>query len=355
MRIADLVFFSVVLISLYSCGQNPPVEDQDYLVVEGKTMGTYYRVVYDDTLKRDLSHPVEKLLEEINFEVSTYIDSSIISRFNHSVEGIDLGGNEGAGENSAHFQANLAACREAFEKSGGAFDPTVMPLVNYWGFGYTGKNPVLKVDSLKIDSLLAFIGFDKVELAVQEDRLLIKKKLPGVELDFGGCAQGYAIDEIGRYLESLNIKNYLVDIGGEARGRGRNPQGEPWKIGINRPVEGVGKTDIETVIPLDNLSVSTSGNYQNFYEVDGVKYSHTINPFTGFPERSRLLSASVFSKDCTAADTYATAFMVMGLEKARKLAETLPGIEGFFIYSGPDGELLETYTSGLKSWFKEPK
>ncbi len=355
MRIFDLILFSAAIVFLQSCRQEKPSTDQDYLVVEGKTMGTYYRVVYDDTLKRDLNPPIENLLEEINNEVSTYIDSSIISRFNHSTEGIDLGGNEGAGENSAHFQANLAACREAFEKSGGAFDPTVMPLVNYWGFGYTGKNPVLKVDSVKIDSLRAFVGFDKVELAVEEDRLLIKKKFPGVELDFGGCAQGYAIDAIGRYLESLNIKNYLVDIGGEARGRGRNPQGEPWKIGINRPVEGAEKTDIEAVIPLDNLSVSTSGNYQNFYEADGVKYSHTINPFTGFPERSRLLSASVFSKDCTAADTYATAFMVLGLEKATALAEKLPGIEAFFIYSGPDGELLESYTSGLKSWFEKPK
>ena len=344
-------FFLIAVSGLFftDCRQEQPADD--YTVLEGQTMGTYYRITYQDEKDRDFQSALDSLFVRINLQVSTYIDSSVISRFNQSADGLDLGPADA--EANDHFLVNLVLAREVYERSGGAFDPTVMPLVNYWGFGYTGKDPIRSVDSLKVDSLLEFVGFDKVELISRDNRLFLKKQSPGTQLDFSACAKGYAVDEAGRFLEKHGISNYLVDIGGEARGRGQNPKGAPWNIGINKPVEGAPMNEIETAAPLKDLSVATSGNYRNFYEVDGRKFSHTINPITGFPERTTLLSSSVFYFYCITADAYATAFMVLGLERAMALAEELPDIEAFFIYAKPDGALGEAYTSGAKAWFEK--
>ncbi|MDX1943253.1 MAG: FAD:protein FMN transferase [Saprospiraceae bacterium] len=336
-----LIFFSLSFLVI-ACKNESKETQKAYISFEGKTMGTYYKITYDDSLGRNLQEEVERLLIEINDEVSTYIPTSTISQFNQSEMGIDVNG-------KAHFLGNFLKAREVCAQSGGAFDPTVMPLVNYWGFGYTEKKPVTQVDSMKIDSLIAFVGMDKVSL----DEGFLKKIKPSVQLDFSGIATGYAIDTLGGLLEAKGIKNYLVDIGGEQRARGVNAHGAIWNIGINVPKEGAPKNEIQATVELKDWTISTSGNYRNFYDANGVKYSHTINPKTGFPERNTLLSASVFSENCITADAWATAFMVMGIDKAYEMATQLPEVEAYFIYGTPDGGMSVKYTSELASLFEK--
>lgn len=221
-----------------------------------------------------------------------------------------------------------------------------MSLVNYWGFGYTPKEPVTQVDSVKIDSLMQYVGFGKVKLSDKNGYAVISKN-PAVKIDFGGTGQGYGIDAVSDFLEMKGIGNYLVDIGGESRARGKNPRGKWWTIGINTPSPDAAVDEYTQVIELRNMSVSTSGNYRNFYEVDGGKYSHFISPVSGFPEKSNLLSASVFAENCTYPDALATGFMVLGLDAAFELASQLKEIEALFIYSDENGDMKVKYTDGV--------
>ncbi len=337
----------IVLLAFSACKQDQTKQPATsrYVVLEGETMGTYYGLNYGDSLGRNFQAAVDSLLLEINLGVSTYIESSVISKFNQAESTLKLEDTLQGPER--YFLDNFYAAKSVFHRSGGAFDPTVMPLVNYWGFGYTPKRPVLSVDSVKVDSLLRYVGFDKISLRGG----VLTKSLPGVQLDFGGCAKGYGVDAMGRLLESKGIYNYLVNIGGEVRARGVNAKGLVWTIGINKPVEDGSLEDVQATHTLKDRCVSTSGNYRNFYEVNGVKYSHTINPKTGFPERTTLLSASVFSDSSVISDAFGTAFMVLGKEKAFKLAQTLKGVDAFLIYGKSDGSMGTQFTDGLKDEF----
>jgi thiamine biosynthesis lipoprotein len=328
----------MLLAVLTSCS---PAVERNYLQLEGETMGTYYRITYADAEERDFQPEIDELLRDLNMQVSTYIESSTISRFNRAERELVLS------EADTHFLANLEAARTIYERTDGAFDPTVMPLVNYWGFGYAEKKPVTGVDSTRVDSLMRFVGMDKVTLSRENGQAVLRKMLPGVQLDFSALAKGYGVDLVGRRLEAKGVRHYLIDIGGELVGRGKSPRGMAWKVGINVPREEAAFSEIQQTIPLVDKAVATSGNYRNFYEVDGVKYSHTINPKTGYPERNTLLSASVFAGDCMTADGYATACMVMGVDKAYELIDRLPELEAYFIYSDPAGLMQVRYTEGL--------
>jgi thiamine biosynthesis lipoprotein len=252
-----------------------------------------------------------------------------------------------------HFYSNLMAASMAYERTQHAFDPTIMPLVNYWGFGYTPHKAVEKVDSLIVDSLMQYVGFEKMEILDRGGFVVLKKNQPGVQLDFGGTGQGYGVDIVAEFIELKGIKNYLVDIGGESRGRGKNSKGDWWAIGINTPKPEADVTDFTRIIQLQDMSVTTSGNYRNFHEMDGQKYSHFISPSTGFPEKSNLLSVSVFGKDCLTPDALATGFMVLGLDKSFNLASQMDNIEALFIYSNDKGELQYKYTPGVEKMFLE--
>ena len=320
-------------------------------------MGTYYRITYGDSEQRNFQPGIDSLLQALNMEVSTYIEDATISRFNRADSSLSLfldpyTGQED-GYRNQHFLANFLKAKDVYAKTSGYFDPTVMPLVNYWGFGYTPKKPVEAVDSSRVDTMLLFVGFDKVQMAAAGQDTLFRKALPGVQLDFSALAKGYGVDLVAEFLATRGVENYLVDIGGEAIARGKSARGDYWKIGINTPREDAAPDDIQTAVPLQNQAVATSGNYRNFYEAGGVKYSHTINPKTGFPERNTLLSASVFARDCMTADAYATAFMAMGVDKAFALASQLPEVEAYFIFSTPDGAMGIRYTAGLTPLFDE--
>jgi len=347
MKVNILITF-IYLVLTFSCSDTNVTEHQ-FKVVEGKTMGTYYRLTYLDSQNRDFFKEVDSILIAINDEVSTYIPTSTISRFNKSDLKFVVPNTNG------HFIGNFKAAKFVADLSTQMFDPTIGPLINYWGFGYTGRKPVTKVDSSKVDSLLKFVGLNNIKYYEEGDSSYFIKKYPGVELDFGGIAQGYAIDVLSQFLKNKGVKNYLVDLGGEFVARNKNPKSVYWQVGINIPKEDADIHSIQTIFSLINEAISTSGNYRNFHEVNGVKYSHTINPYTGFPEKNTLLSVSIFGPECTIADGLATACMAMGLDKSQLLLEYLPDYEGYFIYSKPDGKVETYYTSALKEKIEKLK
>lgn len=317
-------------------------ENQVYSVLQGETMGTYYRVTCYDPQGRDFQPSLDSLLQAINAEVSTYIPTSTISRFNQAESTFTLEGD------LSHFTANFLRSREIWALTDGAFDPTVMPLVNYWGFGYTPKRPVTRVDSLAVDSLLALVGFSAVLGLESPDQTTLHKSHPEVQLDFSAIAKGYAVDVLGQFLVERGVQDLLVDIGGEARAWGRSPRGDAWLLGVNIPDEEADLKALYTSLPLKNKAMATSGNYRNLYQVDGRTYSHTIHPRTGFPERNNLLSATILAGDCMTADALATACMVLGLDGARDLVTDIPGVEALLIFGDSDGSMRSWASPGLE-------
>lgn len=339
-----LLVFSLFLILLAAC-QNEVATPNKIAITKlhGKTMGTTYSITYQDSLEQDFQGAIDSLLKAINQEVSTYIKDSKISIFNSSSELV-------LEQNSTHFIRNFERAKQIYTQSNGWFNPTVMPLVNYWGFGYTEKRAVADVDSAVVDSLVQLVVFDSVRLIQNEKNWLVQKTNPAIQLDFSAIAKGDAVDVVGLFLEQKGIVSYVVEIGGEVRARGKTLKGYAWRAGINVPSEDAATNSLQAALELDNRSLATSGNYRNFHEINGQKYAHTINPQTGYPEKNRLLSASVVAPDCATADAFATAFMAMGLDKAWELVNELPEIEAYFIYSDETGDFQTKYTEGLAAF-----
>ena len=307
---------------------------QQEVYIQGMTMGTIaYNIKYLDAKARNFKKEIDSLLYDFNQALSTYIPDSEISRFNR----------EGTVRfSSPYFPEVLAASARIYEASGGAFDPTLGPLIDAWGFG-DGK--MLLLDSAKVDSLLAFLGFDKVEF----DRNSVKKRIPEVKLNFSAIAKGQAIDIVAEWLLTVGIKNFMVEIGGEVRANGVNAVQTPWAIAIEVPDENrVG--DYFDAVYLENQGMASSGNYRNFRILeDGRKVAHTIDPHTGFPKMQTLLSATVLAPDCMLADGYATACMVLGLEKSIALITSDSTLEAYFIYVDKKREINAYISPGLHS------
>ena len=237
-----------------------------------------------------------------------------------------------------YFYPILKIAKQVYKYSEGAFDPTVMPLVNAWGFG---QKDITKVDSTKIDSLKSFVGFDKIFFSKDS----VHKKDYRTQIDFGGIGQGYGADMITTFLQAKGIKNMLVELGGEGMAVGINlEKGKEWEIGILDPRSDYANQFFKATVKIKNRAFTTSGSYFNYREVDGVKYSHIIDPVSGYPIAHRLLSASVFASDATTADAWATALMVVGKEKAIGLLNKHVELDGFLIYSDEHGA-LQTYTT----------
>lgn len=222
---------------------------------------------------------------------------------------------------------------EISEMTSGAFDITAGPLVNAWGFGPEERR---KMSQEKVDSLLALTGYRNVKL---EDGRIVKENR-GMKLDMSAVAKGFTCDLLAEYLKGKGCRNYMVEIGGEVVAKGINEKGRVWTIGINRPDEMAffASTDIQAKVRIPGNALATSGNYRNYYEEDGKKYAHTIDPKTGYPVQHNLLSTTIIADNCMDADALATAFMVMGLEKSIELANRIPGIKVYFIYSDDNGE-----------------
>jgi len=331
--VVALVFAAIWFLST---GKDQIYQEKYKVELSGVTMGTIYNVKYLDLQRRNLQPQIDSLLALFNQSLSTYIPDSEISAFNKTDTLVFQ---------TPFFLPVLKKSEEVYRKTNGAFDPTVMPLVNAWGFGPEDKR---LPDSSLVDSLLQFVGFDKVGF----DNEKAYKRKPGVQLDFSAIAKGYGVDAVADYLISQGVSNLMVDIGGEVKCKGKNERNQPWKIGINSPLPDSGRW-LYAVLSLEDRAVATSGNYRNYYK-DGEKViSHTISPFTGYPARDRLLSATVVANDCMTADAYATGFMAMGLDASKKLLLENPELEGYLIYKNDGGSLESFFTPGIEKMIEE--
>ena len=305
-----------------------------YRKIAGFTQGTTYHITYEDKANLDFTAAVDTILHKFDLVFSAYIPNSVVSRINNndpSVEVDDL------------FIELYKKSVEVYKETGGDFDLTVAPLVDAWGFG-PGKKSV--IDSARIDSLLQFVGMDKIWL---EGNKLVKK-LPGIKIDVNSIAQGYSVDLLYHFFEQMGIKNFMVEIGGEVRSKGKNPDGNIWRIGLDKPSDRntLPGEELQTIILLDNKAVTTSGNYRKYFEENGIKYSHIIDPHTGYPYRNSLLSVTVIADDALTADGYDTGLMVLGLEGARNMLKRHPELQAYMIYADEKGQFQVEFTKGIQ-------
>ncbi len=302
-----------------------------YRTNEGMVFGTIYKITYQSD--EDLHHDIKTALQEVDNALSPYNPNSIITRINH---------NEDTTLNTLFTDVFYMAQKVSAETEG-AFDITVAPLVNAWGFGF--KNSI-SIDTQTIDSLRQFIGYQKVK--IENDKVI--KEDNRLMLDCSSIAKGYGVDRVAQTLDKKGVKNYMVDIGGEVFIKGKNPKMNRWRIGINKPIEDSLSVnqELQTILEITDAAMATSGNYRKFYYKDGKRYAHTIDPRIGYPIQHNILSATVIAKDCTTADAYATAFMVMGLEKAKAYCEQHPELDAYFICTGKNDNYEIHYTPGME-------
>ena len=329
-----IVFFFFPLV-MFSCNEKKELK---LFKISGSAQGTYYAITYCADNNENLQPAVDSLFRKFDSSVSSYFPNSILSRFNN---------NDQTTIADPIFETVFQKSMEVSANTEGAFDVTVGPLVNAWGFGLSKR---AKVDQAMIDSLLPLVGYQKVKLV---DGKLIKSD-PRIRIDFDAIAQGYTSDWLGKFFESKGIGNYLIDVGGEVLGKGSKPDGKIWTVAIEMPSKNAeDERKIQAILPLKNRAISTSGTYRKYFEENGNRYSHEIDPFGGYPAKNSVLSVSVIANDCITADAYATAFMVMGLEKSMNFLTKHPEIEAYFISDDKKGGFSVDYTPGFESLLKK--
>ncbi len=317
MRVNTIITLTIFLL-LIACQK-----EKDYIHLHGDALGTTFSIKYQNNTNYSTS--IDSLFTILNNSLSTYHANSIISEINRGDSTVIT---------DNHFENVFLKAKRIYGETNANFDPTVGTLVNAWGFGPEKTDQEL--DSNTIKELMRFVGFDKVNLSNHT----VKKDRPQIYIDFNAIAKGYSVDVIGLFFESKQIENYMVEIGGEMRVRGFNPNGKHWKVGIEKPLTD-GSRAIESTLRLNDQSMATSGNYRKFrIDQQGKKHVHTINPKTGYPEQNKLLSASVISKlDCADVDAYATAFMVMGVEKTKEFLQNHTELQVVLIYLDDKNEI----------------
>jgi thiamine biosynthesis lipoprotein len=321
--------------------------------VYGQTQGTTYAIMCNDRI-RFTKREIDSVLHGFDLALSTYIPNSIISQFNNASAGAFY-----YTDSDGYFNECVKLSQSVYESTNGAFDPSVFTLLEMWGFLKDVENIP---DSIDIRNALKYTGFKKdyhfIFKPSQIDSLpsKITKRTPEFKMVFNAIAQGQAVDVLCAYLEKKGAKNYFVEIGGEVRVRGVNDQENIWTIGIDKPVanSNANNRELINIIALDGKAVATSGNYRQFYEKNGVKYAHTLNPKNGYPVNHSLLSTTVVHESCALADAYATAFMVMGYEQTKKFVETNSdlGLDVFLIYNDEAGALVTYASDGFKAIIK---
>jgi thiamine biosynthesis lipoprotein len=302
-----------------------------YQMNSGMVFGTVYNISYE--CDSDLHQAIKAELQKVDNSLSPFNEHSVITAINQNQ---DVKPDE-------MFLTVFNKAMEISRETDGAFDITVAPLVNAWGFGFkNGSQP----NRQQVDSLRRLIGYEKVML--KNDRIV--KQSPDIMLDCSAIAKGYGSDVVARFLQQQGVKNFMVEIGGEVVTSGVNPQRLPWRIGVTKPTDDTLsiKGEIQSVLNVTDLAMATSGNYRNFYYKGGKKYAHTIDPKTGYPVQHSLLSATVLAKDCATADAYATSFMVLGIDGAKKVLEHHPELMAYFIYADDKGQNAVWCSPSLK-------
>ena len=298
---------------------------------EGQVFGTFYHITYQND--SSLNDEILAELAQVDSALSMFNKQSVISRVNR---GEDV-------QTNKMFDTVFNLAEKISDDTDGAFDITVAPLVNLWGFGFkTGNQPT----KAAIDSLRSIVGYKKIALKDGH----IRKADPRVMLDCSAIAKGYGCDVVAALLRRHGIDNYMVEIGGEVVTQGISEKRLPWKIGVTKPADDSLAVDkeLQTVLNVKNMAMATSGNYRNFYYKNGKKYAHTIDPKTGYPVQHSILSATVLAKHCAEADAYATSFMVMGMEGAKRILEKHSELMAYLIYADKDGNMQVWYSPSMK-------
>lgn len=332
-----LIFCSFISLSMIAC-----TPQHEYAEINGLTQGTTYHIVVEKTPGLDvlaLRQDIERLFTEIDNSLSIYNDSSVISAVNSNRSNLT----------DTLFREVFRSAAIVSELSGGLFDITVGPLVKSWGFG---PDAMKRFNPSMLDSLLALVGMDKVSL--DGDRVI--KADPDMFIDVNAIAQGYTVDLVADLLSRSGISQCLVEVGGEIRTMG-DKNGVGWLVGIDTPADGnyIPGADIQVKIRLDDLALATSGNYRKFFVEDGIKYSHTIDPRSGYPVRHPLLSATIIAPTGAVADAWATACMVGGLGQAIAFIEKFDFLEGYLIYSDESGVMKSWVSEGIRMMIIDEK
>lgn len=325
-RLTALLVLLVASVLIIRQQRNTPYQHDTGII-----FGTIYNITYQSD--RNLKTEIEQELHKVDNSLSTFNKNSVISAVNQNREtSLD-----------EMFVQVFNMAQQVSADTDGDFDITVAPLVNAWGFGF--KNNVMPAPHA-IDSIMQIVGYKKVSL---QDGAVVKSD-PRIMLDCSAIAKGYGADVVARCLRDKGIKNFMVEIGGEIVVSGVSEKRIPWAIGVQKPVEDslAQNTELQTVINITDAAMATSGNYRNFYYRGGKKYAHTIDPATGYPVQHSILSATVLAKRCAEADAYATAFMVMGMEKAKKVLEKHPELMAYLIYSDDKGNLQVWYSPSME-------
>lgn len=298
--------------------------------------GTAYKIVYQHD--KDLSKEIREELMKVDYSLSPFNEKSVITAVNQNRDVVL----------DTLFLDVFTKAMEISRETDGAFDITVAPLVNAWGFGFKNET---RPTPRQVDSLLQIVGYKKVRL---EDNKIIKQDRR-MMLDCSAIAKGYGVDVVARYLRSLGIRNFMVEIGGEVVTSGVNPQRLPWRVGVVKPSEDSlnVNNELQTILNVTDKAMATSGNYRNFYYKNGKRFAHTIDPKTGSPVQHSLLSATVLADECAVADAYATSFMVMGLERAKKLLERHPELMVYLIYDDGKDSLAVWFSPSLRDKIEE--
>ena len=310
------------------------VKQPQKMVLEGFAQGSYYAITYYDEHGRNFQQGIDSIFHAVDMSVNLWVDSSVICKVNRNEEVIL----------DPIFIDNFNIAQQAAELSGGYFDPTISPLVSVWGFSKDSSH-LSPLTSHLVDSLRELVDFRKVRI---EDGKVIKEN-PAMRLDFNAIAQGYTSDLIGAYLESKGITNYLVDVGGEIMARGGKPDGSAWVVGIEKPSANWDSDRVvQQRVEVRDKGIVTSGSYRKYVERDGKRYSHCIDPTTGYPVQHSLLSATVIAETSVWADALASICMVMGMERSLKILKGLDGVEAYYIFVNDQGELATYATEGFK-------
>ena len=321
--LAFLVIGTVIIVSRQ---QSTPYQHD-----RGMVFGTVYHITYQSS--KSLQKDIEAELAKVDASLSPFNERSIITAVNENRDTVV----------NKMFSDVFALAMKISDSTNGAFDITVAPLVNAWGFGFKGGAMPTRH---QVDSLKALVGYHKVSLTNGR----VSKTDPRIMLDCSSIAKGYGCDVVAKFLSAKGIDNYMVEIGGEIVTRGISEKRLPWKIGVTKPTDDSLNVnqEIQTIINVTDKAMATSGNYRNFYYKNGRKYAHTIDPATGYPVQHTILSSTVIADDCATADAYATSFMVMGLDGARKVLEKHPELDAYLIYSDEKGNNRIWYSPELK-------
>ena len=327
----------ILLTTLFiGCNSSEKKTELSYYQESGEIFHTTFHIKYE--YDRSLKEEIMEALQRFDQSLNPFKESSIIGKVNNNIP-VTL---------DSMFIKVFNKSMEISRKTDGKFDITASPFINAWGFGFKDMDNVTQE---KIDSMKPFVGFEKIRI---EDGVIVKDD-PRVHINTSAISKGYSCDIVAYLFQDLGIKNYMVEIGGEIAMKGVNEKGNCWRIGIDKPSDDATamQRELQIILSICDKAVATSGNYRNYYMKDGVKYSHTIDPQTGYPSEQDILGATIIAEDCMTADAYATAFMAMGVEKSVEVANSIPGLHYYFIYVKPDGKVDSMFSDEFNQFIVE--